>query len=307
MSIITTIVPIFLVVVIGWIARRKGFMPQEFWGPANRLVFYIAIPAMIFQAIARASLDRQFNPRLIVFTLLAASCGYLAGWLVARSWSLPANSRGSFIQCSGHGNLGYIGLAVAFYYLGEGGLVAASLLAGFVMILQNLLSVLALQSASHSANPGRPTILARQVLANPVIVAALAGISVSAFKIPIPLVVDRTLDILRAMALPTALLLIGASLSFDFIKSHKATVTAACLIKLILMPATGIILFKLAGFSSTTFLPALILLSSPTATIAYVMGSEMDGDADFAVAAISASTLISAVTFSLWLGIFNSF
>ncbi len=307
MSILTTIIPIFAVVMVGWIARRKGFMPQEYWGPANRLVFYIAIPAMIFQAVSRACLDRQFDPLLMAFTLMASAAGYLAGWLAARSLSLPAHSRGSFIQCSGHGNLGYIGLAVAFYYLGEEGLVAASLLAGFLMILQNTLSVFALQASCRASGSRRPIFLARRVMANPVIAAALAGIIVSALKIPIPLVVSRTLDILRSMALPTALLLIGASLSFDFIRSHKATVTVACLIKLVLMPATGLVLFKLAGFPATVVLPALILLASPTATIAYVMGSQMDGDADFAVASISASTLASAVTFSLWLGALNTF
>ncbi len=307
MSIVTTIIPIFAVVIIGWIARHRGFIPPEFWGPANRLVFYIAIPAMIFRAVSRSCLDRQFDPLLIGLTLAASSGGYLAALAAARSLSLPSGCRGSFIQCSGHGNLGYIGLAVAFYYLGEQGLAAASLLAGFLMILQNTLSVFALQSSSGHSGSGRPILMARRVMANPVIISALAGICVSALKIPVPLVVSRTLDILRAMALPTALLLIGASLSFDFIRSHKATVTAACLIKLGLMPAAGLALFKLAGFSSADILPAMILLASPTATIAYVMGSQMGGDADFAVAAISASTLVSALTFSIWLGALNAF
>ncbi len=60
--IVTTIIPIFILVILGTIARSKGFLPPEFLGPANRLVFYLAIPAMIFRAIANASLTRQFNP-----------------------------------------------------------------------------------------------------------------------------------------------------------------------------------------------------------------------------------------------------
>ncbi len=306
MSIVTTIVPIFAVVLIGWVARQKGFMPREFWRPANRIVFYIAIPAMIFQAVSKASLDRQFDPFLIAMTLAASLAGYLTGWFATRTLSLPSNSRGSFIQCCGHGNLGYIGLAVSYYYLGESGLVKASLIAGFLMIMQNTLSVLALQTASGHNNPDKPFSFLHQVIANPVIAAALAGMLVSAAKIPVPLVVVRTLDILRAMALPTALLLIGASLSFEFIRGHKTTVAIACFLKLILMPAIGLALFKVTGLSTTSFLPAIILLASPTATIAYVMGTQMDGDADLAVASISASTLVSALTFSLWLGILNS-
>ncbi len=61
MHIAGTIIPIFSIVIIGWLIRLKGFIPPEFLGPANRLVFYIAIPAMIFRAISKASFKAQFN------------------------------------------------------------------------------------------------------------------------------------------------------------------------------------------------------------------------------------------------------
>ncbi len=56
MAILNTILPIFLVIFMGWLFHQKGFLPQEFLGPGNRLVFYMAIPAMIFQAVAKANL-----------------------------------------------------------------------------------------------------------------------------------------------------------------------------------------------------------------------------------------------------------
>jgi len=74
-------------------------------------------------------------------------------------------------------------------------------------------------------------------------------------------------------------------------------------LKLILLPATGLILFHLLDLQRIEYLPALILLASPTATISYVMASEMAGDADMATAAISVTTLVSAVTFTLWLSL----
>jgi predicted permease len=61
--------------------------------------------------------------------------------------------------------------------------------------------------------------------------------------------------------------------------------------------------FYFLGLDRVEYLPALILLASPTATVSYVMALEMAGDADLATAAISITTLASAVTFTLWLGL----
>ena len=236
MEIAATIIPIFTIVLLGWAARRKGFMPPDFLGPANRIVYYLAIPAMIFRVLAKASLGDEFHGAVLFITLGSATLAYLAAWVLCRRMHVAGARAGVFIQSAGHGNLGYIGLSVAFYYLGETGLVRASLIAGFLMILQNLLSVFVLQ-VHH---PGRqaPGIggLATALLGNPVILSALAGILASALRVPIPLVVQRSLDILSGLALPTALLLIGASLSFRVMRAHLLTVMGSVGIKLFRLP-----------------------------------------------------------------------
>ena len=142
-----------------------------------------------------------------------------------------------------------------------------------------------------------------KIIANPVIVSAFAGILFSGIGLPMPLVLDRSLQILAGLALPMALLIIGGSLSIRRMRERLGAVTGSCFLKLILLPALGLLFFRAAGQGPVDYLPAIILLASPTATIAYVMAREMEGDADFAVAAISASTLFSAVTFVFWLSV----
>lgn len=301
MEVAATIIPIFAIILLGWAARRRGFMPPEFLGPANRLVYYLAIPAMIFRALSRASLGDEFHGAVLFITLAAAVVAYLTAWGLCRLQRTAAKRAGVFIQSAGHGNLGYIGLSVAFYYLGESGFVRASLIAGFLMILQNMLSVLALQ-AHQAGRPSQDTAgLLKALIGNPVILAALAGILASAARMPIPLVAQRSLDILSGLALPTALLLIGAALSFRLMRDHFPRVLGSVGIKLVLLPGLGLLLFHGFRLPPAEYLPGLILLASPTATVTYVMAREMRGDADFAVAAISASTLVSAATFSVWL------
>jgi predicted permease len=72
-------------------------------------------------------------------------------------------------------------------------------------------------------------------------------------------------------------------------------------LKLLLLPGLGLLLYALLGADADDYLPGLILLAAPSATLVYVMALDMKSDADFAVADISLSTLLSAATFSLWI------
>lgn len=302
MEVIITIIPIFLIIILGWGARKKGFITAEFLVPANKLVYYLSIPAMIFSAIAKSSFHEQFVGMVLFLTLLAAVGIYATAYLATRIFKMNPARAGAFIQSSGHGNVGYIGLPIAFYYLGETALGKAGIIAGFLMILQNLLSVVALQlhDTSGKRHPGIKPLLMK-LLGNPVIIGAMAGILVSALEIPLPRVIGRSIDILGGLAPPMALLLIGASLSLQLMREYLRPTLGAVVFKLLLLPAGGLLLFNLAGLGAEDYLPALILLCTPTATISYVMAKEMHGDADFAVATISTSTLFSSITFIIWL------
>ena len=297
-----TIIPMFAVIFLGWLARRKGFLPAEFLDPANRLAYYLAIPAMIFRAISKGSLTAQFNVHVLSVVLVSVILVFAAAWAAVTLFRFRHRQRGTLIQSAFHGNLGYIGLAVAYYALGTEGLARASILAGFVMILQNLLAVTVLQiygdRGSVRSNIGT---LAVKIVGNPVIVAAFSGILFSALNLPVPLVLARSLDILSGLALPMALLLIGASLSFELLRLKFFGVLFIAFMKLLVLPGVGFIFFSLTDVPAEQFLPGIILLASPAATLTYVMAREMNGDPDLAVAAISSTTLLSAATLAMWL------
>ena len=303
MQVISTIIPIFGVVLLGLFARRRGFIPQEFLAPANKLVYYLAIPALIFRAISKASFHTEFNATVLLVTLLSAVTAYFSAWLIGRQTRWRPGRIGTFIQCSAHGNQGYIGLPVAFYFIGESGLVKASILAGFLMILQNMLSVLALQTfAVAGEGSGRKfRLIVENLIRNPIIVSALTGVMVSIFQVPIPSTIDRFLEVLGGLAPPMSLLLIGASLSLQVMRKNLFPVLGSVIIKIIALPVLGLAVFMFLKVSAVDYLPGLILLATPTATVAYVMSKEMHGDEEFAVAAISTSTIFSAATYFIWL------
>ncbi|MBA3010454.1 MAG: AEC family transporter [Proteobacteria bacterium] len=299
MKTLSIILPIFIIIAAGWLARKRHFIPESFIGPANRIVYYFAIPAMIFRAVSTASFHDEFSSRVLMITLVCIAAMTLIAWGVAIAGRLPGTLKGTFIQSSFHGNLGYIGLAVVFYSLGDAGLASGAIFAGFIMIVQNILAVAVLQIHSDIGVPVRANL--KRIIGHPVILSACGGIGFSLLEIPLPVIAERSLGILSGMALPLALLLIGATLSFDLMRVRFKPMLAASLLKLLALPGLGLLIFTLFSLPVVEFLPAFILLASPTATLTFVMAKEMNGDPDFAVAAISGCTLLSGVSFSVWL------
>jgi predicted permease len=304
--IITTIIPIFMLIGLGAGVRRLGFIEDDFVRAANRLVFYLAIPALVFRALCRAALRSQFDPAA-VFLMLAA-VGLVTGLAVlcnGRRRERDGPLAGTFAQAAIHGNLGYIGLAVSYYYLDESGFARTSMMIGFLMVAQNFLGVVLLQvyGGERRGGKGRGRELVARVLLNPVILAAVGGIAFNLSGLPLPGVCDRFLMILSGLALPMGLLLIGSSLSPELMRRWLPQAGLIAFFKLFLLPAAALLLFRLAGVDALNQVPVMILLAASTATLPYVMAPEMNGQPDLAVAAVSLTTMLSAVSYALWLAL----
>ncbi|MFH1490146.1 MAG: AEC family transporter [Pseudomonadota bacterium] len=301
-----TIIPIFVIILLGWLVRAKGLLIRDLISPLNRLVYYLAIPAMIFRAVASSSFRAHFDAYLLIGTLVPVAFLFAVLLGVSRILRIDRGHCGTFLQGSFHGNLGYIGLAVAYYYLGSEGFTRAGILAGFLMLVQNFFSILGLQIYSREEGAGRGHwFFIKKIMGNPVVISAIGGILFSLLEISLPDILDRSLSIISGMALPLALLIIGASLSLRVIQSHLKLTLFVSILKLLALPAVGLFIYRLFEIPPEHFLPGLILLASPSATIVYIMAKELEGSPGLASAAVSLTTLLSSGTFIFWLGTFS--
>ncbi len=311
--IVVTIVPIFMLIGLGAGVRAIGMMSEAFTRPANRLVFYMAIPALVFRALSQAPLRGSFDPLAVLLMAAAVLLGAaLARFLVRGRRRRDPPQAATFAQVAIHGNLGYIGLAVSYYYLDAEGFARTGMVIGFLMILQNLLGVFFLQEAGLRRNAADVSAAAGErwrcgrelfwrVLCNPVILAAVGGIVFSLSGWPLPEILDRFLKMLEGLALPLGLLLIGSNLSPGLLRRWLPEALTVSCVKLVLLPALALLLFRLAGVDQRNLLPVIILLAAPTATLTYVMAREMGGQVELATAAVSLTTVLSAVSYTLWL------
>lgn len=301
-----TILPIFSLVVLGCILKWRRFLDSGYAATSNRIVFNVAIPAMVLNEITRASFGANFDLSAILCLLAAIGVTALLSLPAARLLKVSQKRMGTFLQSGFHGNIGYLSYAIAYYALGESYFARLAIMSSFVMVTQNFLAVWMLATFTNSSKIREEKgVYWKLVFRNPVVVSATFGIILSIVGVSLPGPVERALHILSGMAFPTALLLIGAGLSFGAIRGMLKEILGIGILKFAGLPLLGYGLMKIFQVPQPLVLPGIILLAAPPATITYVMAVELGGDPELAATSISILTLVSALTYSLILAGFS--
>jgi hypothetical protein len=299
-DILLIVLPVFLVIGIGSVLKLTPLVNADFLFQLNRLVYYLALPLLLFYKISTADFSASFNGALVVGLLISITAAFILsyGYGVLRSY--PLSVRGTFSQASFRGNLAYIGLAMVYNAYGEKGLATAGILLGFLVPTMNFFSVLALLIPHRNSGKKIGVLfLLKQVCGNPLIIASFAGIAWSFFHLPMPGVIDSALHIVTGMALPLALLSIGASFSFGRLRGDLKKTVLATAFKLFVLPLLAASILVLLGVQGQDLAIGVLFAGTPTATAAYIMAQQMQGDAELSGSIIMLSTLLSVATYSI--------
>ncbi len=307
LDIIIIVLPVFLVVGLGFGLRRTKLVDNTFLFQLNRLVYYLALPLLLFYKISTADFSVSFNGAQVFGIFLTMTLGFLLsyGYGVLRDYSPEV--RGAFSQGAFRGNLAYVGLAIVFNAYGEEGLASGGILLGFIVPVMNFLSIIALL-LPHQKTKERMKIgvMLRQVMLNPLIIASFIGVFWSFFHLPIPQVFDSALHIVTGMALPLALIAIGASFSMKKLRGDLTKAILATCVKLVLLPVIAACILILLGVTGRDLAIGVLFAGTPTATAAYIMAQQMKGDAELSGTIIMLSTLFSAFTYTIALFLLQS-
>lgn len=299
LDILIIVLPVFVVIGLGFGLKLAHLADGGFLYQLNRLVYFLALPALLFHEIARADFSASFNGRLLAGLLAATLLTFLLAYGFAVWRGYPPEVRGSFCQGTFRGNIAYIGLAIIFNAFGGEGLATAGILLGFLVPFFNFLAILALL-LPHRQQKGQfgPWFWVRQIGGNPLIVSSFAGVLWCFLDIPLPKVIGRSIDIVGGMALPLALLSIGGSFSLQRLRGDISKTLIATTVKIVWLPLlTAAILIGL-GIHGRELAIGVIFAGTPTATAAYIMAQQMRGDAELSGAIIMLSTLLSLFTYT---------
>jgi hypothetical protein len=293
------VLPVFLVIGLGFSLKRTGLVNSEFLFSLNRLIYYIALPALLFYKIAMADFLVSFNGSLLTGLVVSVLIIFVISYGYAGIRRYRPSVQGAFCQGAFRGNLAYIGLAIVYNAFGEEGFAVAGILLGFLVPLFNFLSVLALILPQRRDTYQLGTFfLVKQIAYNPLILASFSGIIWSFLGLPLPQIVDRALGIVTGMSLPLALIAIGASFSFRKLRGDLEVAALSAGLKIVILPTlTGGLLFLL-GVRGQELAIGVLLAGTPTATAAYIMAQQMKSDAELSGAIIMLSTLCSLATYT---------
>lgn len=307
-DILQIVLPVFLVITLGFSLKKTGLVKPAFIYDLNRLIYFIALPSLLFHKISVADFFTYFNLKLLVILALTTigCCIFSYYYCVVRGY--PQAVKGAFCQGSFRGNLAYIGLAIAYQAFGEEGLTVAGILLGFLVPLFNFLSIVVLVMAQKSSFENlNYSFYLKQVLYNPLILASISGIVWSSLGWPLPVVVDRSLSIVTGMALPLALIAIGSTFSLKKLKGDLGIAVLATCNKTVFMPLlTGIFLW-IFGIQGLEFAVGVLLAGTPVAAAAYIMAQQLQADAELSGAIIALSTIFSLFTYTIILYVLQIF
>lgn len=306
-QILLVVLPVFCVIGLGFILKRTSLVTDEFIFQLNKLIYYVALPALLFYKIGSSDFHRSFDAYLLLCLLGSMILVCFSSYLLGRVLRIPDFRLGAFSQGAFRSNAAYIGIAVVFNAYGEEGLAIGGIVLGFFVPLLNVLSVIVLMlpMSSKKANIS-PAMLLGQVLYNPLIIASFTGVLWSLAGIPMVPVLDKSLSIVTGMSLPLALVSIGASFSFGKFKGDIKLVSLATVIKIILMPLFTVWLLWSFGVRGTELGIGFIIAGAPTAAAAFVMAQQMESDAELTGSIIMVSTLLSLVTYTVGLYILST-
>ncbi len=294
------VIPIFVIVVLGYLLQRTKLIDDAFINTASRLVFMVALPTLVFMSIASTDFHAVFNPAQLGFVFAGVLLSFSATWWLAARWIKTPEDIGAFVQGAFRSNYGIIGLALSYNLFGNDGLSQASMLLALVIPMFNVLSVIALTVPMQERDGGGISIrqIMGAVIRNPLIIAVLLALPFSYFGLHLPETLDTTGQYFANLTLPLALLTIGGTLDLKSLRRSSGMAFWSSAIKLVLVPVLMTSVAALMGFSGQDLAMLFVLFGSPTAAAAFVMARAMGANARLSANIILITTLGSIITLS---------
>jgi len=295
MSITSLLASNFGLILVGYLLRKYGGFAAEFWRGLERFVYYVLFPALLFGAIAGTTWEFASAAALVETGVAFMAAGVMLGYAARFVFTVPDSSFASGFQCAFRFN-GYIGFAIVGGLYGQPGVAAFGLLAGFMVILANVVSVWAL------ARHGEGRVL-REMARNPLILSTFAGLAWATLRLPLPEVAASFLAFLGEAALPMGLVSVGAGLRLLGLGRFKAFSSYVTGVKLVAVPAVAYLVGHALGLSDVYFAAALVLAALPAASSAYILTVQMGGDGRLVASLITIHLLAAVLTLPLWLAL----
>lgn len=315
------VLPIVLLILLGYFLRQKDFLSADFVKVGNKLVFKICLPCSLFINVYDVAGFEIIQWDVVLYCVVMVFVICLLGVLLALATTKQLSRRGAVAQSVFRSNMAIIGLSLASALGGDAAVAMTSVISAFTVALFNVLAVLVLSMFAEGDGKEKQDFrkILLNIVKNPLIIGIALGmlsllirsLQTTLFGQPVFLLkrdlkfVYTVLNNLKSLASPFALIVMGGQFTFSAVKGMWKEILSGTLGRIVMAPLVGIgcavLLTKLGVFHcDASVYPALIaLFGSPTAVSSAIMAGQMGADEQLATQLVVWTSIGSIFTIFL--------
>lgn len=323
------VMPILLLVFLGWFLRVINFADDGFFKKANTMVFKIFLPVLLFVNIYEIESLESLNFSAVIYCVGAILLIFAVGYFLAHAVTKKRSHLGVLAQCSFRSNYAIIGIPLALSLGGESAVAFASVLSAVAVPMFNVLAVIILSHYSSEKEKGAVKKTLLRTVRNPLIIGVFAGIAVLFIRSFIPVGAEgvpvftienslpflyKALKNLAGVASPLALVVLGARFDFKAVGSLKKEIITGTAMRIVMAPLIGLggavllsEVFGIFDFTATEYPAFISLFATPTAVSSAVMVGEIGGDEQLAGQLVVWTSVVSMASIYLIVFAMKSF
>ena len=304
MRIADLILPVFAVILTGWLAGYTGYLSRSLSDGLIHFAYNIAMPALLIVTIAQEPSHSLINGRfLVAFGGGSLLCFLLVFGIMSIGVSPGLASRTMHGMAAAMTNTGFVALPVLQAIFGQRAVLPAAIATVFVAVVMFPIAVVLLELGQTGAPGSRtaPMVTIRHILLSPMVLSTLIGMLLSVLDLRMPGPVAAYLGILADALTPCALFAIGLGLSIDGLRANIGRASLLSSVKLFLMPLIVYGLSVSLGLTPLYTIAAVVCAAVPTAKTAYILAGEYHCEEMMVASTVSLTTLLSVISLVAWL------
>ena len=298
-AIVDSFFPLLALILLGWFLRRRSLLGPAAARELTAFVVWLALPSLLFEAIAGASWQQLWQPRFVI-----AYAGAMVATFALTFWWLPKAQpfADRCLDCFGatYANSGFIGIPLSVLLLGKEALIPATIATLLTAVLLFAVGIVMLElgAGSHTRPFASIAKAARAVARNPLVVATVLGGLWSASGWTMPQAPHRLLELLSGAAGPCALVSIGALLAQPAPAGGTAApLTPIVVAKLVVLPALcALLAIEVFALPPVWAITAVLLNALPTGTGPFMLAEFYGRDVARASRIMFVTTMLSLVS-----------
>lgn len=299
-------VPIFLLMVLGYVFHKLKWIDDVFASKMNKFVFTIPLPVLVFKNLAEVDFREAWNGRFVLFCFLVTVISICIA--IALSFTLKDKAnRGEFVQSSYRSSAALLGIAFIQTLYGTSGLGPLMIIGS--VPLYNIMAVIVLSLLKPEGGKLTGKMILKTlkgIVTNPILIGIFVGIVWSLLKLPLTGIPSKVVTNVANVATPMGLIAMGATFDFKKAFGKLGPSLVAAFMKLVGFAAVFLPIAIYMGYRNEELVAILVMLGSATTVSCFVMAKNMGHEGVLSSSVVMLTTLVSAFTLTGWLWLLRS-